>query len=66
MAVIGVRSLAWQQVPKVYFSHGGFSEDDRYSKVPLSPAKTDAQNNVRIVDKGNEFPHYTEDTVALQ
>jgi DNA invertase Pin-like site-specific DNA recombinase len=30
------------------------------------PAKTDATNNVRIVDKGHEFPHSTEDTIALQ
>jgi hypothetical protein len=44
----------------------GFSAADRYSKVPLSPAKTDAKNNVRIVDKGDEFPHYTEDERALQ
>ena len=51
---------------KVYFSHGGFSEGERYSKVPLSSAKTDAKNNVRIVDKDNEFPHYTEDTIVLQ
>jgi hypothetical protein len=53
-------------VPKVYFSHGGFSEGDKYSKVLLPPAKTDAKNNVRIVDKDNEFPHYTEDIIALQ
>lgn len=33
---------------------------------PSPPAKTDAKNNVRIVDKDNEFPHYTEDIRALQ
>jgi hypothetical protein len=53
-------------VPKVYFVHSDFSEGERDAKIPLTPAKTDAKNNVRIVDKGNEFPHYTEDTIARQ
>jgi hypothetical protein len=53
-------------VPKVYFRHSDFSEEERDAKIPLPPAKTDAKNNVRIVDKGHEFPHYTEDTIALQ
>jgi hypothetical protein len=64
MAVM-VSPTTWG-VPKVYFSHGGFSEGERDAKVPPSSAKTDAKNNVRIVDKDNELPHYTEDTIALQ
>ena len=44
----------------------GFAEGFRGSKPLQTPAKTHARNNVRIVDKGDKFPHYTEDVRALQ
>ncbi|GFO81977.1 MAG: hypothetical protein A49_16040 [Methyloceanibacter sp.] len=43
-----------------------FSEGLRCSKALQIHAKTHAKNNVRIVDKDNKFPHYTEDTMTLQ
>lgn len=44
----------------------GFSEGGIISKALQAPAKTGARNNVRIVDKGNEFPHYTGDVMSPQ
>jgi hypothetical protein len=44
----------------------GFLEHRRGSKALPIHAKTSAENNVPIVDKGNEFPHYTEDTIVRQ
>jgi len=43
-----------------------FSEGYRCSKTLQSHAKTDARNNVQIVDKGDEFPHYSEDAFVWQ
>jgi len=44
----------------------GFSEGHRSPKALWTHAKTSARNNVQIVDKGNEFPHDTEDLMAWQ
>jgi hypothetical protein len=41
----------------------GFSGCRKGSKAPQTHAKTSAENNVPIVDKGYKFPHYTEDTI---
>jgi hypothetical protein len=43
-----------------------FSEGYSSSKALSTHAKTSARNNVQIVDKGNKFPHYTEDIIAWQ